>query len=84
MKIEFVNPVPRRSLGELNTSAFFCKGCGMLPASDDCPVCRNLVKRERRPSILERLFPDRWFSVQVIVGIIAVIIALQMLFSRWQ
>lgn len=42
MKIEFVSTKPVRSLGELNSGRFFCRGCGIVPAADDCPVCRNL------------------------------------------
>jgi hypothetical protein len=73
MKIEFVTDKRVRSLGGLNSGTFFCKGCGIVPASDDCPICRNLTKREPRPSLLERLFPDRWFSTQVIVAAIVLI-----------
>jgi hypothetical protein len=81
MKIEIIK---HKNLGELNTSTFFCGGCGMVPATDDCPICRNLVKRERRPSWLERLFPDRWFSTQVIVAAIVVIAIFVFAFNTWQ
>jgi hypothetical protein len=47
MKIEFVTDKSHRNLGELNSGAFFCKGCGIVPASDDCPVCSKLWRQER-------------------------------------
>lgn len=83
MKIEFVSNTPRKSLGELNSGTFFCKGCGIVPASDDCPICRNLTNREPRPSLLERLFPDRWFSTQVIVASIVLIAIFVFVFNSW-
>ena len=84
MKIEFVPTTPRKHLGELNSGTFFCKGCGIVPDSPDCPICRNLVARERRVSWLDRLFPDRYFSTQAIVGAIVAIFIFVFVYNAWK
>ena len=93
MKMQIVDT---KHLGELSSLSFFCK-CGRTKAGE-CSICtppelpftgtvtvvhvNGWPEPEPKRSWLERLFPDRWFSVQVIVGIILVIIALQLVFSR--
>lgn len=37
----------------------------------------------RGPSLLDRLFPDRWFSTQVIVAAIVVIMIIVFAFNSW-
>lgn len=85
MKMQIVDT---KHLGGLNSLSFFCK-CGRTRAGE-CQICTPPKKEEksadegdRGPSILERLFPDRWFSTQVIVFAIVAIVVFVFVFNAW-
>lgn len=69
----------QRSLGLLNESDFFCK-CQMVRKGTPHACAETL---SRRVSVLERLFPDRWFSTQVIVMSIVLIAIFVFVFNTW-
>lgn len=57
----------RKHIGDLNTSNFFCKGCGMTRDSIDCPVCSHVV----RPS--EFSFPLPVVAIFVLGAVIVAV-----------
>jgi hypothetical protein len=80
MKIQ-IEELPRLTVADVT-----CAGCGMsalLNTQRLCEFCRNVVKQERRVSWLERLFPDRYFSTQVIVAAIVLIAIFVFVFNSW-
>jgi hypothetical protein len=76
MKITAISEVPKPNL--LNPSDFFCE-CQMVRKGTP----HACVKAETKPSTLERLFPDRWFSTQVIVASIVAILIIVFAFNQW-
>lgn len=68
----------RKHLGVLNESRFFCE-CQMASRSTPHQCTLSPTKR----SWLERLFPDRYFSTQVIVASIVVIGIIVFAFNQW-
>jgi len=63
----------RRHLGELNIREFFCKGCGMVQASEKCSHCVNLSTSKKRtwPSLLQILQTTE--AIVVLIIFIAII-----------
>lgn len=76
MKIDSITE--QQSLGLLNPTDFFCE-CQMVRRGTPHACVDAEVKR----SVLERLFPDRWFSTQVIVASIVCIAILVFAFNAW-
>lgn len=67
-----------RHLGELNTTRFFCRGCGMSPEPPDGEACPTCLKDHLADPI-----DDAAFAVYVLIAgvVIAVLIGVAAIFT---